>query len=117
MGSTRQSLSADNFVEPRWGSWESAWICLGCAAFTATPGFVVNPLSGLSIERHLAGGDDAIFADKNSPQHCPSGLKNRGTNLFELPTICESTRTERRNCRVFVAGWRVFLDPEWPFLI
>ncbi len=34
-------------VEPRWGSWDSIWFYLGCAVFTATPGFVVKPLSGL----------------------------------------------------------------------
>ena len=37
-------------VEPRWGSAHSGRLFLGCAVFTATPGFVVEPLSG--FENH-----------------------------------------------------------------
>ena len=38
-------------VEPRWGSARSGRLFLGCAVFTATPGFVVEPLSGFENNR------------------------------------------------------------------
>ena len=31
-------------VEPRWGSWGSVVVFLGCAVVTATPGFAVKPV-------------------------------------------------------------------------
>ena len=33
-------------VEPRWGSWGSVGVFLGCAVVTATPGFAVKPRWG-----------------------------------------------------------------------
>jgi hypothetical protein len=33
-------------VEPRWGSWGSVVVFLGCAVITATPGFAVKPRWG-----------------------------------------------------------------------
>ncbi len=43
-----QSSNPDlgRIVEPRWGSARFGRLFLGCAVFTATPGFVVEPLSG-----------------------------------------------------------------------
>ncbi len=46
---------------------------LGCAVFTATPGFVVKPLSGLENGHHLATREVTVFADRNPSRRCRLG--------------------------------------------
>ena len=48
-----QSANPDRrrIVKPRWGLARFGRLYLGCAVFTATPGFVVEPLSGLDPGR------------------------------------------------------------------